>query len=484
MTTVTDFSGIAYAADGSPDISWAGNVGLATPVIVTYSFVEAGDLAGWEAQSSYANNGYTSFTAEQRANFRDVMALYSQAAGIVFIEAASGQGMVNVMDTSGSGWGGWAATAYATTSYTGSGELIVDNSGTYDEGSYGFQTMLHELGHAMGLQHPWEGGLTLDASVDDQAHTVMTYNVGWPYTSQLGTLDVDAMRYLYGDAGAVAGWVTQMAAGVLTVSGSGRGDTILGVAGQNVLNGRAGADAIYGRQADDTLRGDGGNDTLSGSSGADVLIGGKGSDDLFGFDAVQGWGGGNDRLYGGSGVDHLTGSFNADTLVGGSGSDRMDGQTGSDVLHGGLGNDRIFGDGSAADGGNDTLFGDGGNDQLFGGDYQDSLSGGDGNDRLDGGAGFDTLDGGAGNDTLVGHGSNSSETVTGGAGQDVIVFGTGDLGSQYHLTDFAQGQDVLDMRGMGFSFADVHVYGGWVVAGTLWIETTAAGQIAASDFMF
>ena len=64
------------------------------------------------------------------------------------------------------------------------------------------------------------------------------------------------------------------------------------------------------------------------------------------------------------------------------------------------------------------------------------------------------------------------------------MFGTGDLGSQYHLTDFAQGQDVLDMRGMGFSFADVHVYGGWVVAGTLWIETTAAGQITASDFMF
>ena len=223
MTAVTDYTGITYAADGSPNLFWAGNVGVNTPVILTYSFVEGADLAGWLAGSSYANNGHTSFTTEQRANFLDVLAEYARAAGIVFVEAANGQGMVNVMDTSGSGWGGWADVANASTSYTGQGEPLVDNSGAYDEGSYGFQTMLHELGHTMGLQHPREGNVTLDASIDDQAHTVMTYNVGWLYVSHLGTLDVDAMHSLYGDAAAVSGWTTQIVAGELTVDGSGRG---------------------------------------------------------------------------------------------------------------------------------------------------------------------------------------------------------------------------------------------------------------------
>ncbi len=484
MTAVTDFTSILYEADGSPNVTWNGNVGLHVPVIVTFSFVEAADLATWDATSPYANNGYTSMTAAQRANFQDALAVDEQAAGIIFVQTASGQGMINAMDTSGSGYGGWADVAYATPTYTGSGELIVDNTGNYDAGSYGFQTMLHELGHAMGLQHPWEGNITLDPSIDDQAHTVMTYNVTYPYTAQLGTLDVAAMQYLYGAASAVSGWITSMAAGVLTVTGSGTADTILGVAGQNILNGGDGSDQLYGRQDNDTLNGGTGCDTLSGSSGADVLHGGAGKDVLYGFDLVQQWAAGNDQLYGGGGADHLTGSYNNDTLIGGNGADVLDGQTGDDVLHGGAGNDRLFGDGTAPYGGNDTLFGEDGNDQLFGGANQDSLTGGAGDDTLDGGSGSDTLVGGAGSDVLIGSGSNSTETLTGGAGHDVFQFSSADLGSQFVITDFKHGMDVIDLHGMGFSFADVQVSGNWLHIGALWIETAVAAQITTSDFAF
>ena len=211
MTVAADYTSILYSADGQPNLAWNGGIApTGTPVIVTYSFVEGADLAGWEANSSYANDGYTALTAAQRANFRDVLAIYQQAAGIVFVETTSGDAMVNVMNTSGSSWGGWANTAYSTVNYTGSGELVIDNSGNYDEGSFGFQTMLHELGHAMGLQHPWEGDVTLDPSLDDQWHTVMTYNNTSPYTDHLGTLDVAAMQAQYGAAAATAGWVLTM----------------------------------------------------------------------------------------------------------------------------------------------------------------------------------------------------------------------------------------------------------------------------------
>ena len=69
MAVATDYTSILYAADGQPNIAWNGMTTAGTPVIVTYSFVEVADLAAWEATTPYANDGYTSLTAAQRANF-------------------------------------------------------------------------------------------------------------------------------------------------------------------------------------------------------------------------------------------------------------------------------------------------------------------------------------------------------------------------------------------------------------------------------
>jgi trimeric autotransporter adhesin len=78
---------------------------------------------------------------------------------------------------------------------------------------------------------------------------------------------------------------------------------------------------------------------------------------------------------------------------------------GNDVLRGTLGNDTIN-----ALGGDDVVYGDAGNDLLIGGS---------GNDTLYGEAGDDTLDGGIGNDTL--NGGLGADSMTGGAGNDTYV---------------------------------------------------------------
>ena len=484
MTVATDYTSILYAADGQPNWAWNGITTPGAPVIVTYSFVAPADLAAWEAGTPYANDGYTSLTAAQRANFRDALALFAQAAGIIFVEAASGAAMINAMNTSGSGWGGWADVAWSTDTDTGSGELVIDNSGNYDEGSFGFQSILHELGHAMGLEHPWEGGITLNPAIDDQWHTVMTYNSSYPYTNHLGTLDVAAMQAQYGAASAVAGWVVTMVGGVLTVTGSLVGDNILGVAGANRLIGGAGADSLHGRQADDTLRGGGNGDVLWGNVGSDKLYGEAGDDALWAFETEAGWADGNDQLYGGDGHDTLTGGSAVDQLFGGKGRDLLDGRDSADVMHGGGGADSLYGGNAGGSWGDQVMYGEAGADSLSGGQGSDRLYGGVLGDTLNGGAGWDSLYGGDGDDVMLGGGGAAVDYFTGGAGADKFVFLAADGGSQMYLTDFVRGEDKIDLSDMGVGFGDVIKSGNWLHVDTLWINTSVAAQVTAADFVF
>ncbi|WP_459828153.1 M10 family metallopeptidase C-terminal domain-containing protein, partial [Hydrogenophilus islandicus] len=43
------------------------------------------------------------------------------------------------------------------------------------DGGYGKNTIVHEMGHALGLKHPFEGGTVLPADKDNRVNTVMSY---------------------------------------------------------------------------------------------------------------------------------------------------------------------------------------------------------------------------------------------------------------------------------------------------------------------
>jgi hypothetical protein len=113
-------------------------------------------------------------------------------------------------------------------------------------------------------------------------------------------------------------------------------------------------------------------------------------------------------------------------------ADKLKGTNDNDVLRGFSKNDRL--DGS---GGNDRLFGGTGNDRLLGGEGDDLLRGGVGNDRCKGGKGNDVMVGGLGSDTL-----------TGGAGADTFVFFNAVASNTDLITDFAVGEDKLDLSGI------------------------------------
>ncbi|WP_181420765.1 calcium-binding protein [Rhodobacter viridis] len=132
-----------------------------------------------------------------------------------------------------------------------------------------------------------------------------------------------------------------------------------------------------------------------------------------------------ERLQAGQSGGVLEGTIGRDTLLGGRGNDTIHGLGSSDQIRGGEGRDVIEGDG-----GNDTIFGDAGNDFLDGGDGANKLDGGNGNDTLIGGMDGDLLNGWFNADSLVGnagddtiYGSSGADTVLAGAGNDRISGG-------------------------------------------------------------
>jgi hypothetical protein len=94
----------------------------------------------------------------------------------------------------------------------------------------------------------------------------------------------------------------------------------------NTLNGTNYGESIFGLAANDILSAWGGNDDVFGGNGNDVVNGGKG----------------NDRLFGEAGNDTLVGEDGNDTLLGGEGDDVFLGGRGGDVFDGGAGSDKFL----------------------------------------------------------------------------------------------------------------------------------------------
>ncbi|HHN67883.1 MAG TPA: hypothetical protein ENK15_07600 [Thermopetrobacter sp.] len=489
MPVVSDYTALLSGS------RWNGMKPEGSPVFVTYTFLSDADVPSLIDYQPYANDGYFAFSEAQKTSFRQALQKFSDVAGIVFIEVADPQhATLQVMNTSGSAWAGWSSYMNATDFYsTTTNYLVIDGVGTYAPGTGWFEVLLHEIGHAMGLKHPFDGDPVLDPGLDNENHTLMSYTSNGVADTQLAHLDVDALQFLYGPASGINAawsWSWSDATGIFTLSGSNGDDVLLGVNTTNDIDGGAGNDELYGRNAIDTLDGGAGNDLLEGGDGNDWLYGGDGIDSLFGQD-------GNDRLYGGAGNDWLYGGWGVDTIYGNDGADHIYGHESSDWLYGHAGNDNILGnDGNDhiyghsgndwlyGGAGGDTIYGNIGNDHIYGHSGSDTLKGQDGDDVLYGNDGWDTLYGGHGDDLLKGHaggdllygdagddvleGGGGNDTLHGGTGADVLRGGGGDdwlLGEDGGDTLYGDaGNDTIDGGGgadtlIGGSGDDVYLLG-------------------------
>lgn len=227
-------------------------------------------------------------------------------------------------------------------------------------GSYGFQTLIHEIGHAMGLNHMgnYNGGGSWQPSSyqDSVVLSIMSY---FGPSAPLRSSDVADADWT-GSDGRLYGPQTPMLNDVMVIQqiyGSSTttrtGDTVYGF-GSNV-GGTSVEIYDFTRNLHPvlTLFDSSGNDTLnlSGwSTRADIRLeaGAFSSANAMTNNICIAYNCIIENAVGGGGNDSLTGNNVANRLDGGAGSDVLNGMDGDDILTGGTGNDQVNG-GSGSD---------------------------------------------------------------------------------------------------------------------------------------
>jgi hypothetical protein len=265
--TTTPLSGLNHIdalLDKGPDWNYLTS---SNANILYYTFSTA---LGNEADKS----GQETFSAAQQAATRTAFTYLQQITGIEFRETGSGtaaQIHLANLDLEGqytTGLCSWQASYRQTPNgtlaeYTANAYVYLDNAEwrhitqNLTPGTQGHETLLHELGHALGLKHPFsEGGageIVLPGNEDNTSNTLMSYDSLGGWHSTYRPYDIAAFDWLYGGDGL-------------------RGELGLNGSGGRYITGSYKDDVLVGTQFNDILQGNGGNDMIDGGAGIDTVV--------------------------------------------------------------------------------------------------------------------------------------------------------------------------------------------------------------------
>lgn len=426
---------------------WASNAG--SSVKLTYSFPwENGQNASFFGAYNLpysSNNEWTaeyrySLDATQQSAFVSALQLWANIANVSFTKSADNETVVGDIRIAFSSAPSldklWGYTSPPNSFFPKAGDIWISNKsnyGNWSNNSYNYESLIHEIGHALGLDHPFEGKNVLPTKYENTQYTVMSYTAMednyWVagnykvYAETPMVLDIQAIQYIYGanysfnsgnntytfdptkpfyrtiwdgggtDTISIANFSTDciidLQAGsysslLFNYTPSSRTDAYIGLNNlgiaygciiENVIGG-SGNDAIFGNSANNVLSGGLGNDTLIDIEGNDTLNGGSGIDtakyflDKASFDI---------QVY--SDYILLTGPNRTHKIVDVEYLEFSDQKIATSTL---VPIQKITGTAS-----NDSLLGNSENDEIWSLTGNDTIRGNGGNDNLNGGPGLD-----------------------------------------------------------------------------------------------
>ncbi|MEO1688963.1 MAG: hypothetical protein AAFU61_13770, partial [Pseudomonadota bacterium] len=235
-------NGLGFAEHASPGAA----------VVVTYDLHNRGLWDAGRVPDSLAD-GYRAFTPAEQRMARKAIETYEAASGLRFVEV-DGPADINFGAFSTGSLLGWGSYPRGV-----EGSVALREARKIGPGSEWFYVLLHELGHAVGLRHPFEG-IKLPPRLDKPQVTVMTYaDADGPWPARLGPLDVKALRLAYGDP-AELDVKTARAGKVLKIAGGEDDDVIAARDGpsdgpRQWLRGRGGDDRLTAADKGDRLYG-------------------------------------------------------------------------------------------------------------------------------------------------------------------------------------------------------------------------------------
>jgi Calx-beta domain len=177
---------------------------------ITYSF-----LSDAAAGSYYGSETVSEVSDGVKDNVRSILTSLESSLNVDFVEvqdSATNYGVLRYMFSDGPSSVGAYAYAYYPASNTDelSGDVHLSQNFESDPnssfsgspGNFGYQVIIHETFHALGLKHPFDDSPTLLPQEDNNTNTVMTYNDDPPYAGSYAitpmAYDLRSLQYLYG----------------------------------------------------------------------------------------------------------------------------------------------------------------------------------------------------------------------------------------------------------------------------------------------
>ncbi|ACJ00508.1 Alkaline Protease, putative [Rhodospirillum centenum SW] len=335
--------------------------------VVRYGFIDHRPAEGYSPNGEA--EGFSPFSAAQREAARQAAALWDDVLAIRFVEDTRPDGgQIRFANTTTGPGQAWAYFPDARAAAGGDVWVNPDQASNLElaPGYYGLTTLVHEMGHALGLSHPGDydagddGEISYAASAeyfqDSRQYSIMSYwdarltgadHVDWwdlrfVYAASPMLHDIAAAQRLYGaDRTTRTGDTTygfnasadladrpsfdftRNTQPVVALWDAGGTDTLdfSGFDTPSVLDlrqgafssggGRADVPADYAAQGDSLLKQ---NIAIAFGTVIENAVGGSGDDLVIGNEVAN-------RLDGGAGADTLVGAQGRDTLVGGGGDD-------------------------------------------------------------------------------------------------------------------------------------------------------------------